>query len=429
MNIKDLYALYTQTTGVVTDTRKIEKDCFFICLRGDNFNGNQFAKKALEKGAAYALVDDKDIYEEDHPRMIWSENALSTLQHLGKHHREQFSIPIIGLTGSNGKTTTKELIRSVLSQKFNVLATEGNLNNHIGVPLTLLKLSPSTEIGIIEMGANHKKEIEKLAALCQPTFGYITNFGKAHLEGFGGIEGVIQGKSELYRQLENTKATAFINIDDPIQLEKTKNIKTIGFSFKNNKADCLLESFVIGEEKLKLSFESEEIYPKITGAYNLYNIGAAIVMGMHFGLSTKEIKKGIEAYAPKNNRSEWRNTTNNRVLLDAYNANPSSMQAAIASFAQLEVKNKILILGDMLELGEYQKTEHQGLLESLKKQNWSTVLLVGPLFYQLRSHSPFKHFESLEDIKVYLEKEPVKNSTLLLKGSRGIALEQLLPLL
>ena len=427
MNIKDLHIKYLNTTGVVTDTRKIQKDCFFICLRGANFNGNQFAKEALQKGAAYVLVDDSAVYEEDHPQMIWSENSLEAFQQLGKYHREQFSIPIIGLTGSNGKTTTKELIRSVLAEKYRVLATEGNLNNHIGVPLTLLRIDPSTEIAIIEMGANHKKEIEKLAALSQPTHGYITNFGKAHLEGFGGIEGVIEGKSELYLQLKRTGSLGFINADDSLQVEKTKQLKTIGFSFKNQTADLFLEGNVLEEEELELIFEGTKIHPKIRGEYNLTNIGIAVVIGAHFKLHPTEIKKGIEGYEPQNNRSEWRITDTNRILLDAYNANPSSMQAAIVSFGKLIAENKILILGDMLELGPYKEAEHLKLIEQLVREGWSNVLLVGPIFYQFKDQSPFLHFETLKEAKDHLEQNPIKKASLLLKGSRGIALEQLLP--
>lgn len=429
MNIKDLHALYLQTTGVVTDTRKIQKECFFVCLRGNNFNGNRFAKEALERGATFVMVDDLEFYDKNNPKIIWVENTLLELQNLGKYHRELFSIPIIGLTGSNGKTTTKELIRSVLSQKFNVLATEGNLNNHIGVPLTLLRLTSATEIAIIEMGANHKKEIEKLAALSQPTHGYITNFGKAHLEGFGGVQGVIEGKSELYNQLKETNSLAFINADDPIQLEKTTNLNTLSFGFQNKNINCPLKGSVLKDERLQLVFDAIEIHPKITGQYNLTNLGAAIAMGDYFDLSAAEIKKGIEAYEPKNNRSEWRNTATNRLLLDAYNANPSSMQASIDSFGQLDAKKKVLILGDMLELGKYEKKEHQNLVDRLKKQEWSKVFLVGPLFYQLKDNSPYLHFENIEAAKQRLKQQPLKEATILLKGSRGIALEQLLPFL
>ena len=426
MEAKTLYSYFLKSSSVITDTRKIEKNALFFCLRGENFNGNKFAKEALQKGAAFVVIDDSEYFKEN-SQYILVEDSLKSLQELAKYHRLQFDIPVIGLTGSNGKTTTKELIYSVLSEQFNTTATFGNLNNHIGVPLTLLRINKNTEIALIEMGANHLKEIEFLCNITKPTHGYITNFGKAHLEGFGSIEGVIQGKSELYKSLENTKGTALINSEDKLQVRLTKN--QAKQQFGNKEADIVITSnnyTTKDNNHLSVSFQSTIINSKLKGTYNYSNIKAAVAFGFIFDISLEKIKKGIEEYIPKNNRSQWLKTERNTVVLDAYNANPSSMTVALESLLNSDTKNKILILGDMLELGDYTADEHQKIIEILNKKTPETVILVGKEFKKTKtSNSNFHKFEETKDVIPFLQKKNFQNKTILIKGSRGIALEVL----
>ena len=426
MEAKTLYSYFLKSSSVITDTRKIEKNALFFCLRGENFNGNKFAKEALQKGAAFVVIDDSEYFKEN-SQYILVEDCLKSLQELAKYHRLQFDIPVIGLTGSNGKTTTKELIYSVLSEQFNTTATFGNLNNHIGVPLTLLRINKNTEIALIEMGANHLKEIEFLCNITKPTHGYITNFGKAHLEGFGSIEGVIQGKSELYKSLENTKGTALINSEDKLQVRLTKN--QAKQQFGNKEADIVITSnnyTTKDNNHLSVSFQSTIINSKLKGTYNYSNIKAAVAFGFIFDISLEKIKKGIEEYIPKNNRSQWLKTERNTVVLDAYNANPSSMTVALESLLNSDTKNKILILGDMLELGDYTADEHQKIIEILNKKTPETVILVGKEFKKTKtSNSNFHKFEETKDVIPFLQKKNFQNKTILIKGSRGIALEVL----
>ncbi|MDG2491625.1 MAG: UDP-N-acetylmuramoyl-tripeptide--D-alanyl-D-alanine ligase [Flavobacteriaceae bacterium] len=426
MEAKTLYSYFLKSSSVITDTRKIEKNALFFCLRGENFNGNKFAKEALRKGAAFVVIDDSEYFKEN-SQYILVEDCLKSLQELAKYHRLKFDIPVIGLTGSNGKTTTKELIYSVLSERFNTTATFGNLNNHIGVPLTLLRINKNTEIALIEMGANHLKEIEFLCNITKPTHGYITNFGKAHLEGFGSTEGVIQGKSELYKSLENTKGTALINSEDKLQVRLTKN--QAKQQFGNKEADIVITSnnyTTKDNNHLSVSFQSTIINSKLKGTYNYSNIKAAIAFGFIFDISLEKIKKGIEEYIPKNNRSQWLKTERNTVILDAYNANPSSMTVALESLMNSDTKNKILILGDMLELGGYAADEHQRIIEMLNKKTPETVILVGKEFKKTKtSNSNFHKFEETKDVIPFLQKKNFQNKTILIKGSRGIALEVL----
>ena len=321
----------------------------FFCLKGDKFDANTFAKEALEKGAAFVIIDDSDYYINEQTILV--EDTLITLQELAQFHRLFLKLPIIALTGSNGKTTTKELINAVLSEKYKVKATIGNLNNHIGVPLTLLSFDKTTEIGIVEMGANHQKEIEFLCQIAQPDYGYITNFGKAHLEGFGGVEGVIKGKSEMYDYLRGNNKMVFVNVDDSIQNEKSTNIKRFSFSLNNSTADVKI-STIEANPMVKIIFNNQTVQSHLIGIYNANNINAAITIGNYFKVSDELIKEAIENYIPENNRSQLILKNGNEIILDAYNANPSSMAAAIANFIQLEKKNKIAILGDMFELGE-----------------------------------------------------------------------------
>ena len=427
MEIATIYNHFLQSTGIATDTRKIYANNMFVALKGDNFNGNKFAFSALENGAKFAIIDEIEYKLDD--RFILVENTLETLQKLANYHRNQLKIIIIGLTGSNGKTTTKELIHAVLSQKYNTKATIGNLNNHIGVPLTLLSFDTSTEIGIVEMGANHQKEIEMLCGICEPDFGYITNFGKAHLEGFGGTEGVIKGKSELYDYLSSNKKTAFVNTDDAIQNEKTKNITSITFGV-NTPDNFVSINKIETNPMVKIEFENTSIQSQLIGLYNANNINAAITIGKHFGVSNEKIKYGLENYIPNNNRSQLIEKNSNKIILDAYNANPSSMNAALTNFFQLNEKNKIAILGDMYELGIESFEEYKKLIEFCLNQENSIFYFIGKDFFMHKNSNSNMHFyDTFESFKVEFTNKKTENSLLLIKGSRGMSLERTLEIL
>ena len=427
MEIKEIYNYFLQTTSIATDNRKIKTDNLFVALKGDNFNGNKFALSALENGAKYTIIDEAEFKIDD--RFILVDDSLLALQQLASYHRNQLNITIIGLTGSNGKTTTKELINAVLSQKFNTKATIGNLNNHIGVPLTLLSFDSSTEIGIVEMGANHQKEIEMLCGICQPDFGYITNFGKAHLEGFGGTEGVIKGKSELYEYLSSNHKTAFINSDDAIQNEKTTNINRITFGF-NNPENFVNITKIETNPMVKIEFEDTTIQSHLIGLYNANNINAAITIGKHFGVSNEKIKFGLENYIPNNNRSQLLEKNSNKIILDAYNANPSSMNAALTNFFQLEEKNKVAILGDMFELGIESSDEHKKLIEfCFHNENIIFYFIGKDFFAHKNSNINMNFYETFESFQSIFPNQKTENSFLLIKGSRGMSLERTLDLL
>jgi UDP-N-acetylmuramoyl-tripeptide--D-alanyl-D-alanine ligase len=415
MKTATLYNLYQQHSLVDTDTRNIRKNTIFFALKGANFNGNTFAEQALKLGASYAIVDEKEFQIND--RILLVADVLKALQELAYFHRKQLNIPIIGLTGSNGKTTTKELINVVLSKKFNTVATKGNLNNHIGVPLTLLSMTDKTELGIVEMGANHQKEIEFLSTICEPDFGYITNFGKAHLEGFGGIEGVIKGKSELYTFLKANQKTVFINIDDNIQVERAKEINSVCFNTND-------VQFIEVNPFVKLSYKNESIQSNLIGNYNFTNIAAAITIGAHFKVTETAIKEAIESYIPTNNRSQILTTKHNTIILDAYNANPSSMQVALENFDTLKAPSKVVILGDMFELGKESEHEHQAIVDAATAFNFDETYFVGENFNIAKTNKP--QFKTYQDFEDFLKKNPLKNHSILIKGSRGMRLERIL---
>ena len=419
MNIEKIYKLYSESFLVDTDTRKIRKGSLFFALKGENFNGNKFAEAALEKGASYSIIDEEEYQTSE--KIILVDNVLETLQQLANFHRKQLNIPIISLTGSNGKTTTKELINVVLSKKYRTTATKGNLNNHIGVPLTLLSMTSNTEIGIVEMGANHLKEIELLCSIAEPNFGYITNFGKAHLEGFGGVEGVIKGKSELYEFLRNSKGKAFINTDDKLQIKQSVGIETILFNSEEIK-------FLDGNPFVKVQYKNETIQSQLLGNYNFNNIAAAIKIGEYFKVSASEIKEAIENYIPTNNRSQIIKKDTNHIILDAYNANPSSMKVALENFAQIEAKNKVVFLGDMFELGKTSEEEHQQIAELATSLNFKKVYLIGKAFSTTSVKNAFI-YDSFESFKNSTDCKSISNSSILIKGSRGMALERILDLL
>lgn len=427
MKINALHTLFLTCNAVCTDTRKVTKNDIFFALKGDNFNGNTFAKQAIEKGAKYAVIDEEKYNTSK--KTILVKDVLKTLQKLASYHRSSLRTPIIALTGSNGKTTTKELINAVLFTKYKTKATKGNLNNHIGVPLTLLTLKDETEIGIVEMGANHLKEIAFLSAIVNPDYGYITNFGKAHLEGFGSIQGVIEGKSELYNYLTENGKSVFFNVDDVIQEEKLKNYtKKIGFSETNTNYNNikLLET----NPYVVLEVDNLKIKTKLIGNYNFTNICAAITIGKYFKVPLKDIKKGIENYKPTNNRSQIINNQNYKIILDAYNANPTSMRAALINFNNLKDNYKIAYLGDMFELGKDAEKEHQAIANLASKLNINEVILVGKHFYETKNESKnIKTFKSFEALKNGIDINNTKKTAVLIKGSRGMALERILDLL
>ncbi len=425
MNIQELYKLYKQSYTVSTDTRKVTKGCLFFALKGDNFNGNKFSEEALKKGASYAIVDEQQYQTK--PSIILVDDVLKNLQLLARYHRKQLNLPIIGLTGSNGKTTTKELINAVLSVKYHTTATLGNLNNHIGVPLTLLSMTPETEIGIVEMGANHLEEIDFLCDISLPDYGYITNFGKAHLEGFGSMEGVIKGKTELYRHLKEREKIVFINANDIIQFEKSKEMNRLIFG--TDEADVEVE-LVEANPFVIVKFNTLTIQSKLIGAYNFDNIAAAIAIGNHFSISDKKIKEAIENFIPDNNRSQIIEKESNTIILDAYNANPTSMQAALENLAGLTDTNKTAILGDMFELGNTTEIEHQKIAELALELHIDTIYLIGENFYKTTiNDAKVKRYKTFEDFKNIFATINPKNTTILIKASRGMALERVLKLL
>ncbi len=426
------FQLFYETTGVCTDTRKIEKDCLFVCLKGANFNGNDFAEKALEAGAKYVIADEQLFAANEKIKLV--DNALEYLQKLANHHRRKFNIPVLGITGSNGKTTTKELVTTVLSKKFNVLYTLGNLNNHIGVPLTLLKLTEAHEMAVIEMGANKFNDIQELCGIAEPTHGIITNIGRAHLEGFLNFEGVLKTKLELYDSISASKGIVFFNADDDLlSSHLPQNISKISYS-------SIIDADVSGElinlnpyVKMRWktdTFQSEEIQTQMIGKYNFYNFLAAICIGTYFGVEAEKISEAIASYAPSNNRSQIEKTGRNTLIMDAYNANPTSMTSALESFAFIEHEEKLAILGDMFELGTESAEEHQKIMNLIRFLKVPAIC-IGERFQQANPGTDplVQSFLNKEEARNYLAINPMSNKLILLKGSRGIGLETLVDLL
>ena len=423
MKLSEIYDVYSRSYLVSTDTRKITPNSIFFALKGENFNGNEFAEEALDKGAAFAVIDEGNYKTNE--KIFLVDDVLTTLQALATYHRRKLAIPIISLTGSNGKTTTKELLNTVLSRKYKTAATIGNLNNHIGVPLTLLSMTPQTELGIVEMGANHQKEIEFLCSIAEPDYGYITNFGKAHLEGFGGIEGVIKGKSELYTYLRTHHKEVFVNADDSKQIELSHDMKRT--TFGTVLGDRVI-NMITAHPYVVVQYENRVIESQLIGAYNFSNIAAAIAMGLYFEVAIEEVEQAIASYKPSNNRSQIIQKGSTRIILDAYNANPSSMKVALENFSGLKAENKIAVLGDMFELGKDAKEEHQKIADLAHGFNFGKVYLLGENFYEV-SNTRIEKYKSFEDFKDHLSTLDLENSTLLIKASRGMALERILELL
>jgi len=470
---ENLYKLFLQHPLISTDTRKIAAGSLFFALKGDKFDANTFAGQAIEEGAAYAIIDNPAYQVNE--KYILVDDTLAALQDLARHHRRQLTIPVIGLTGTNGKTTTKELINSVLSQRYKTQATQGNLNNHIGVPLTILTINSSHQIAVIEMGANHQKEIELLCSLAQPTHGLITNVGKAHLEGFGGVEGVKKGKGELYdylgstvgkvltwkvgsRQLLNSQDVAFINSDNQVlrEMQEARKLNNVVFygaqTLHNLVSGKLTENspYLTLQWTNNASDKRHKVKTQLTGAYNLDNILAAICIGVYFDLTDNEVNKGVESYRPQNNRSQIVQTETNTLICDYYNANPSSMFVAIENIGKIDAKRKVLILGDMFEMGDEAAAEHEAVIKKAMDTFVDERIFIGKEFYEAspevrESESPEakivlpllelsptnRHaifYRTAEDAIAGLKANPIKNSTILIKGSRGMALERLVGL-
>lgn len=418
----DTLQLFLKSSGICTDTRAIYKDCLFVALSGTNFNGNAFAQQAIDSGALYALVDQEE-YADESQGIYLVEDSLKALQSLANTYRKSFDIPFIGITGTNGKTTSKELIYAVLSSQYKVHATKGNLNNHIGVPLTLLSIPRDTEIAIIEMGANHVGEIAALCNIAEPTHGIITNIGKAHLEGFGGVEGVIKAKTELYQYLIKRNHTVFINNDDQLLMQQELPDQVV--SYGNHNANI---NYHINESALPfagINLLGEQIQSQLIGSYNATNMAAAACIGSYFNVSSTNIKMALESYLPSNQRSQLIKSSKNTIVLDAYNANPSSMGLAIEDFKNQGHDHKIAILGDMFELGEESKAEHQKIANQLSEANIPAIL-IGKHFAGTTRKEGLEVFDTTEDYITHLEKTPITNSLILIKGSRGMALERLL---
>ena len=444
MMIEKLHSFFLKHAIVCTDTRDIKPGSIFFALKGENFNGNKFAEQALIDGCSLAVIDEveympagEDVEKSD--RYFLVDNVLIALQQLASYHRKYLAIQIIGITGSNGKTTSKELINAVLSQKYKVLATKGNLNNHIGVPLTLLSMTKEHEIAIVEMGANHQGEIEMLCKIAEPDFGVITNIGKAHLEGFGGIEGVKKGKSELYRFIQEKKGKLFVHGDDPVLLELAGSCEKV--TYGTTKLFDMIGAMNQTRESEFISFQwankynasslkkSETVTTQLVGIYNYYNLLYAACVGNYFKVDDALINKALREYTPSNNRSQLYKTLNNTLILDYYNANPSSMSLAIENFSELNHPNKVIIVGDMLELGAESKVEHSLIVDLIQQKKIENTFLVGPYFMDAGKAIGAKTFATCDGLVEYIKQHPMKNCLVLIKGSRGIKLENVVQFL
>ncbi|MBI4645803.1 MAG: UDP-N-acetylmuramoyl-tripeptide--D-alanyl-D-alanine ligase [Bacteroidia bacterium] len=434
MEIKNLYKIYLEYPKICTDSRKAGQGMLFFGLKGENYNGNHFVTDALNKGVAFCIIDEPKSKIND--RCILVNNSLNTLQNLAKEHRRQLNFPIIGITGSNGKTTTKELIFKVLSTKFNVIASSGNYNNHIGVPFTVLEMKFKHQIGIIEMGANHPGEIAALCKIARPDFGLITNIGMAHIQGFGSFEGVKMAKNELYQYIFRNNGKIFANIDSSILSELIGNKEVISYG-TSKKAWCSgkcknLNPYLEIQWKIHNNNINNKVYyiqTQLIGEYNFENILASVCIGRYFGVSPEAISRAVSEYIPQNNRSQLIKTSENTIILDAYNANATSMPAAINSFKKITAYNKILIIGDMLELGKISYDEHRNILKLIEETGFTNVLLVGPAFSKIAKISAYKCFKDTDELCKELAKNKIRNSYILIKASRGIGLEKAVPFL
>jgi len=419
MDIEKIYELYKRVYTVTTDSRCITKDCVFVALKGEHFDGNDFATKVAEEGIAACVISDRqDLPKSD--RLFIVEDSLRALQELAKMHREHLNIPVVGITGTNGKTTTKELISAVLSKKFNIIYTQGNFNNHLGVPLTLLRIKPETEIAVVEMGANHPGEIKQLTQIGQPTIGIITNIGRAHLEGFGGFEGVIKTKNEMYQHIAANNGMLFVNDDNELLVDLSKEIKRIKYG---TSADTDIQGKLVSANPyLSINALGLNIDTQLVGDYNFENVMAAVAVGTYFGVSANDIKAALSEYAPTNSRSQVIETQKNRVILDAYNANPTSMGHAVKNFRNICKDDNLLILGDMRELGNESQKEHEIIFNLLNELNFKNVFLVGNEFKNVCKNSDYMTFENVDELIKYIENHPVEGKDVLVKGSNSMKL-------
>lgn len=428
MDITTLYSIYKKYPEVTTDTRNCTTGSIFFALKGANFNGNEYAAKALESGCSYAVVDEEKYAT--HPNIILVDDTLKALQELANYHRKKLKIPVIAITGTNGKTTTKELVSLVLSQEYKVISTSGNYNNHIGVPLTLLRIQKEHEIAIIEMGANHMGEIKFLCELAEPNYGLITNVGRAHLEGFGSFENIIKTKGELYDFIrERFEGKVFVDFDNAYLKDMSEGMTTLYYGLEE---DLFISGKVLSvspylEFSWKFASSRQKVKTRLVGEYNLSNALAAITIGKYFGVKTNLINKAIESYEPTNNRSQLKNTGKNMLIVDAYNANPTSMHAALENFSHMDVGRKVLVLGDMKELGVNTDAEHQKIVDYIVQHNFEKVFLIGENFS--RTDTQYGKYKTLDELKDYLIKQPVEDSYVLIKGSRGIQLEKIIDVL
>jgi UDP-N-acetylmuramoyl-tripeptide--D-alanyl-D-alanine ligase len=430
MKTDQIYDLFKKSTGINTDSRTISKGEIFFALWGEKYNGNKYAEEAIEKGAAWAVIDDPLLETE---KTILVDDTLFELQALASHHRKLLNVPVLAITGTNGKTTTKELIAAILSKKKKVHYTKGNLNNHIGVPLTILSAPDDTEMMVIEMGASHLGEIRSLCLIAKPDFGIITNIGTAHIEGFGSFEGVVKAKTELYEHLRKINGVALYNDKNPLITEKIFKMVNRAVPFSDPTGIELLVELLETDLLLKLratyQHKSYDITTNLFGTYNYENLKAAIATGLFFDVPLEDIVKAVEGYHPENNRSQVKITDKNTLICDSYNANPSSMLTAIHSFSELKSEYKLIILGDMLELGEKTDSEHIKVLQELKSLKSDLVYLVGPVFNRMSDQYGYKSFADVTRLRDYLKKKSLKGFTILLKGSRGIGLEKVYDLL
>lgn len=422
--LETIYQLYSKKYIVTTDSRKVEPGCVFVALKGEHFDGNDFAYQvANDNIAACVIADRKDLPK--HERLFIVDDSLTALQQLAKLHREKCGTPIIGITGTNGKTTTKELVSAVLSQKYNITYTQGNFNNHLGVPLTLLQIKPDTEIAVVEMGANHPKEIELLCSLAQPNFGIITNIGKAHIEGFGSFEGVVKTKNELYDYLRNTNGTVFLNNDNQLLKDLAHDLKTFNYG-KDNTADCNAK-MLSSNPYLSINWDGNIINTNLVGDYNFENVMAAITAGLHFNIEPNLIIKALEDYSPTNNRSQFIKSDKNEIVMDAYNANPVSMSNAIKNFRNISDDKHLLILGDMKELGNESLNEHQEIINLINSLDFNNVILVGTEFSKVNHN--FVSFLNVDELISHINQNEISGRKILVKGSNSIHLGKIINLL
>jgi UDP-N-acetylmuramoyl-tripeptide--D-alanyl-D-alanine ligase len=430
MNIDLLYNIFLKYRKVSIDSRTAEKGSIFFALKGDNFDGNKYAQDAIKKGCAIAIVDDTNFA--NHKKIFKVDNVLKTLQDLSNFHRRKLGIPIIAITGTNGKTTTKELISTVLSSKFKIAFTKGNLNNHIGVPLTLLSMDDKTQIGIVEMGANHLNEIDLLCKIAEPDYGIITNIGRAHLEGFGSYENVIKAKTELYNYIKKKDGIVFYNSNDNLLKSKVNEFELNTFSYGDESSTVkgeILDSDQFLKMNMVIKGEVLELKTQLIGRYNFDNVLAAAIIGNYFKIEPNLIIDSIKKYKPQNNRSQFLKTNTNNIFLDAYNANPSSVNASVQNFLSLKLSEKIIILGDMLELGVDSILEHKKIVELLAKEQIEQIIVVGDIYNSIQVPNNFIQLKNVDELKIWLRENNIKQSNILIKGSRGIGLEKVIELL